>query len=56
MENSRKMKDPRDYSGEAGPRKRIRDALLHCCWTRVILSTCAKLAALTAKPSWLSGV
>jgi opacity protein-like surface antigen len=32
------MKDPRDYSGEAGPRKRIRDALLHCCWTRVILS------------------
>ncbi len=27
------MKDPRDYNGEAGPRKRIRDALLHCCRT-----------------------
>src|ERR1700730_5621914 len=38
MENSRRMKDPRDYNGEAGPRKYVRGEPLNCSSTRAIFA------------------
>src|ERR1700730_9363464 len=38
MENSRRMKDRRDYSDEAFPRKCVRDTLLNCSSTGAIFS------------------